>query len=457
MSGNGWKNWFKESEQGRDIRPKSFSCTSYVTSSNKKFKRGNSMSNQNILDPLVNAITGYLKWTYDVWFNDYSFDFKDFFKKVKLCNKDEQYPKKIKEFNGKLGRVFLFSIPIGLNEDDFKKHQKSIEAQVKDKVDIRIKNGYIEIEIITKKLSENIPYKLPTRTKDSIYIPLGESLEGPIAIDLKENPHTYLVGETGSGKSVCTKGILTSIVNNYRPHEVELYLCDLTMVELALFRNLKHTKKFVYTVEDTTEVIADLLEETLKRYQLFMDNGVTNIFEYNKLPGVKKLKYQVLFIEEAVILLEDSKKKAMKLLKRLICISRKSGLCVFLTTQRPSADIIDATVKAQVSNRIVFAVEDEKNSIICLDSPEAKDLRGKGHGILKVGPTKTEFQSYFISDKQVKEYTKHLIVKNKPLGEPQIKNKITNDRLVNEQNKKPQMANNEPKKVLNDLSFLDNL
>ena len=77
-----------------------------------------------------------------------------------------------------------------------------------------------------------------------------------------------------------------------------------------------------------------------------------------------------------------------------------------MTTQRPSVDIIDATVKAQVSNRIVFAVEDEKNSIICLDSPEAKDLRGKGHGILKVGPTKTEFQSYFISDSQVKEYTK---------------------------------------------------
>lgn len=455
---NGWENWFKESEQGRDIRPKKASVTSYSYSSPiNKSKRSNNMSNTNILEPIANAITCYLKWTYDVWFNDYKFNFNEFFKKVKLCNKQEQYPKKIKEFDGKLGRVFLFNIPIGLNEEDFKKHQKSIEAQIKDKVDIRLKNGFIEIEVITKKLKENISYTLPKRIKDSICIPLGESLEGTIMIDLKENPHSYIVGTTGSGKSVCTKGILTSIVNNYRTHEVELYLCDLTMVELALFRNLKHTKKFAYTVEDTTEVIADLLEETLRRYQLFMDNGVTNIFEYNKLPGVKKLKYQVLFIEEAVILLEDSKKKAMKLLKRLICISRKSGCYVFMTTQRPSVDIIDATVKAQVSNRIVFAVEDEKNSIICLDSPEAKDLRGKGHGILKVGPTKTEFQSYFISDKQVKEYTKHLIVKNKPLGEPQTKNKITNDKLINKQNKKPQISNNEPKKVLNDLSFLDNL
>lgn len=406
---------------------------------------------------LTDAFVEYVKWTYDVWFNDYSFNFKDFFKKVKLCNKDEQYPKKIKEFNGKLGRVFLFNIPIGLNEDDFKKHQKSIEAQVKDKVDIRLKNGYIEIEIITKKLSENIPYKLPTRTKDSIYIPLGESLEGPIAIDLKENPHSYIVGTTGSGKSVCTKGILTSIVNNYRPHEVELYLCDLKMVELALFRALKHTKKFVYTVEDTTEIVADLLEETKSRYNLFMEKGVTSIFEYNKLPGVKKMKYQILFIEEAVILLEDKQKKAMKLLKQLIAISRASGCYVFLTTQRPSTDIIDNVVKANINNRIVFAVEDEKNSIICLDSPEAKDLRGKGHGILKVGPTKTEFQSYFISDKQVKEYTNKFIVKNKPLGESQRANKTINDKLINKENKKPKKANNEPKEVLTDLSFLDSL
>ena len=403
---------------------------------------------------LTDAFVEYVKWTYDVWFNDYSFNFKDFFKKVKLCNKDEQYPKKIKEFNGKLGRVFLFNIPIGLNEEDFKKHQKSIEAQLKEKVDIRLINGFIEIEIISKKLPENIPYKLPTRVKDSIYNPLGESLEGPIAIDLKSHPHTYLVGQTGSGKSVCTKGILPRIVTNYRPHEVELYLCALTMVELALFRNLAHTKKFVFTVEDTTEVVADLLEETLRRYELFMEHEVTNIFEYNKIPGVKKLKYQVLFIEEAVILLEDSKKKAMKLLKRLICISRKSGCYVFMTTQRPSVDIIDATVKAQVSNRIVFAVEDEKNSIICLDSSEAKDLRGKGHGILKVGPTKTEFQSYFISDSQVKEYTSKYIVKNKPIEEPKRTNKTINNKLVNEEIKEPKNGN---KDVLTDLSFLDNL
>lgn len=60
-----------------------------------------------------------------------------------------------------------------------------------------------------------------------------------------------------------------------------------------------------------------------------MENEVTNIFEYNKLKGVKKLKYQVLYIEEIVMLLEDKNKSAMKLLKQLIAISRASGCYVF--------------------------------------------------------------------------------------------------------------------------------
>ena len=410
----------------------------------------------NIVETLVNTTFEVgklsLKALYKLLHIKPYYNLDEFFRKVQLKNKQDQYPKLIKIFESKKGYTYLFSCPLGLSLSDFNKYKESIEMQLKEKIEIRERKGYIEIEVITKKLPTRIDYKIPTREKDSIYIPIGESLQGPTVIDLKENPHTYLVGQTGSGKSVCTKGILTSIVNNYRPHEVELYLCDLTMVELALFRNLAHTKKFVFTVEDTTEVVADLLEETLRRYELFMKHGVTNIFEYNKLPGVKKLKYQILFIEEAVILLEDSKKKAMKLLKRLICISRKSGCYVFMTTQRPSVDIIDATVKAQVSNRIVFAVEDEKNSIICLDSSEAKDLMGKGHGILKVGPTKTEFQSYFISDEQVKEYIKPFIT-NKALEEPYKKYKTKKDITIVKEVEEPKRSNNE----VTDLSFLDNL
>ena len=222
---------------------------------------------------------------------------------------------------------------------------------------------------------------------------------------------TYIVGTTGSGKSVCTKVILTSLIDSYSHNDVELYLCDLKRVELSLFSRVKHCKKFVYTVEDTTEVIADLLAETNRRYDLFMKHDVTNIFEYNKLPGVKKLKYQILYIEEMIMLLEDPKKKAMKLLKQLMAISRASGCYAIYTTQRPSNDVIDNVVKANTNNRIVFKCEDIKNSIVALDRPGAEKLRGRGNGFIKRGADIQEFQGYFITDNQVKEVTRKYISK----------------------------------------------
>lgn len=388
----------------------------------------------NFLEPIVDAGVKYVKWNYNVWFGSSKFDFSDFFKTVGLKNKKDQHPKKIKEYDGNLGRVYLFNVPAGLSIDDFKKIKNALEIQIKNKVQIRLARSFVEIELVTVKLPTKIDYSLPTKTKDTIHISIGESIDGVEYINLKTNPHSYIVGATGTGKSVCTKSILSSLSYLYSSNELELYLCDLKMVELALFRNLKHTKKFVYTVEDTTEVIADLLEETKNRYELFMENEVTDIFEYNKLQNVKKLKYQVLFVEEIVILLEDKSKKAMKLLKQLIAISRASGCYVFLTTQRPSNDVIDNVVKSNINNRIVFKCEDSKNSVVALDQEGAEDLTGDGHGILKIGPYKKEFRGYYITDKIVKEIIK-----------PNIRPKLA------------QVKTESIESNINDLSFLDKL
>ena len=415
----------------------------------------------NILEPLVVGVFDVAKLSGKLLLKLLNikehFNIEEFFKTVGLKNKKDEYLKQIKLYSSEKGYVYLLAVPFGIGVSDLKKYQESLELQLRNKVDIRERKGYIEIEVITKELNDNIPYTLPVRErKDGIKFPIGESLNEKIILDLKENPHSYIVGTTGSGKSVCTKSILTSISNLYSPNELELYLCDLKRVELNLFSKLKHTKKFVYTVEDTTEVIADLLEETNKRYDLFMKNNVTSIFEYNKLPGVKKLKYQILYVEEIVLLLEDKKKTAMKLLKQLIAISRASGCYVFLTTQRPSNDVIDNVVKANINNRIVFKCEDSKNSMVALDQEGADKLKGKGHGLIKRGADIIEFQSFFITDEQVKELTRKYIVNNKAIKEPYSDYKNINEKVVVDKKEKPIKPKN-VENELSDLSFLDNI
>lgn len=318
-----------------------------------------------------------------------------------------------------------------------------------------------ELQELFPTLPTMIKYELPKRTqKEGIFIPLGETFKNKtIALDLKENPHSYIVGTTGSGKSCMTKAILTSLVTTYKPSELELYLADPKRVELNLFRNTKHCKKFVYEIQDITELIADLLAETNKRYDLFMQYEVTNIFEYNKLKGVTKLKYQVLYIEEIVMLLMDSKKQAMKLLKQLIAVSRASGLYIFLTTQRPDYTVLDTIVKANINNRIVLKCEDVKNSVVALDSAGAENLRGNGHGIIKRGCNLEEFQGYFITDTEVKKLIK-------PYIKSKSENKPINNKLLNEDNKTSHNPNkqatdtkedtNKDSKII-DLDFIKNL
>ena len=405
----------------------------------------------NILDPLVDAVYRYIKWNYNIWFGNDDFNFKDFFMKVKMCNKDEEYPKVIKTYQGKKGKVYLITVPIGIDESHFKKLQRAIEIQLGYSIEIRNKGHFIEIETIEVELPTNIKYKLPQREKvEGIKIPIGKTVESDVVLDLRENPMSYIVGTTGSGKSVCTKVILTSLIDSYSHNDIELYLCDLKRVELNLFSKVKHCKKFVYTVEETTEVIADLLAETNRRYDLFMKHDVTNIFEYNKLPGVKKLKYQILYLEEMIMLLEDPKKKAMKLLKQLMAISRASGCYAIYTTQRPSNDVIDNVVKANTNNRIVFKCEDIKNSIVALDRPGAEKLRGRGHGFIKRGADIQEFQGYNITDNQVKEVTRKYISKE-PIKEKEIE--VISDKKIT-QSFASDADSIENKKQL-DLSFLD--
>ena len=77
-----------------------------------------------------------------------------------------------------------------------------------------------------------------------------------------------------------------------------------------------------------------VFEECNRRYKLFLDLGVSDIYEYNQIKE-KRLPYQVLFIEEVVLLLQDKKNVGMKHLKLISSICRACGIFIICTCQRP--------------------------------------------------------------------------------------------------------------------------
>ena len=417
---------------------------------------------ENILEPIVDSLSEALKvglkCLYKVLNIKPYFDIIDFFKQVEFKNKQGQFPKLIKTYESPKGYTYLLSVPIGLSLDDFEKIKGALEIQLRNSIEIRDRKGYIEVEVLTKELPSKIEYKVPTRIKDSLYIPFADSLGESVYLDLKETPHTLCTGTTGGGKSITTRNIITSILNLY-PNEVNLYLIDFKIVELSIYKNLKQTKCYVNEVEDAKEVIADLMEECKRRYKLFDEVGVTNIYDYNKkVAPNKRLKFDFIVIEEFVMLIQDKKKHAMANLKTLASLSRASGQFLYITSQRFDNTVIDLVLRSVIGNRICHLVESENDSKLIIDTVGAEKLRGNGHILFKNGGKITECQGYYITDEQVKQYTKKYITNKRyePIRATEKDLKKNNDILIKKEIKEPIKANKEAEKIV-DLSFIDNL
>ncbi|MBQ5333449.1 MAG: DNA translocase FtsK, partial [Oscillospiraceae bacterium] len=70
---------------------------------------------------------------------------------------------------------------------------------------------------------------------------VGKNIDGQIILgDIAKLPHVIIAGTTGSGKSVCTNGIIMSILYNATPDEVRLVLIDPKVVEFKIYDGIPH-------------------------------------------------------------------------------------------------------------------------------------------------------------------------------------------------------------------------
>ena len=316
-----------------------------------------------------------------------------------------------------------------------------------------------ELQELFPTLPKMIEYELPKRVnKEGIYIPIGKTFKGKeIVLDLKSNPHTVVTGVTGGGKSVCVKSMIVSLMKNYSSSEIEFHFIDFKIVEMSLFKRCTdYVKSYVTEIEEAKELLADLMEICKARYKLFDELEVTNIYDYNRLvPKEKRLKKQIIVIEEFVEFTQDRKKIAMSLLKRFSSLSRASGQYLILTGQRFDNTVIDLVLRNNLSNRIVFQMSDEANSKLLLGKSGAEKINVKGRCYVKVNADLKECQSYYISDKQVKEFIKPYIK-----SKSKIENKPINDKTIKDTNKNSLRATQsvtEAKDNIIDLSFLEKI
>lgn len=111
------------------------------------------MSNNNILEPVVNAFVDVIALIYKVIFKTGDkFDIEEFFKICKLKNSVEEYPTLYKKIDIPDGVKYLMTIPTSLSLKEFQKYQDALAQQTNTNITMSFRNGFIEI--VSKEIKE---------------------------------------------------------------------------------------------------------------------------------------------------------------------------------------------------------------------------------------------------------------------------------------------------------------
>lgn len=256
----------------------------------------------------------------------------------------------------------------------------------------------------------------PKHEDNLLEVPLGRDISGSvISADLAKMPHLLIAGSTGSGKSVCINGIITSILMRAKPHEVKMMMIDPKMVELNVYNGIPHLLTPVVTnPRKAAQALHKVVTEMERRYELFAGSGVRNVTGYNQMvmqhnmeDGDNRpvLPFIVVIVDELADLMMVASNEVEDAITRLAQMARAAGIHMILATQRPSVDVITGIIKANVPSRIAFAVSSGTDSRTIIDSNGAEKLLGRGDMLfLPMGENKpVRVQGAFISDSEVED------------------------------------------------------
>ena len=249
----------------------------------------------------------------------------------------------------------------------------------------------IPIQIDNVRIHELTNSKEFLEAESPLTVILGCDDSGKIvSANLSRLPHLLIAGSTGSGKSMCIHSMIMSLLYKSLPDQVRFLMIDPKAVELGIYNGIPQLLAPVVT--DPRKAAGALnwaVNEMLKRYQLFADNGVRDLNAYNRLADengyqdnggwpMPALPQIVIIIDELADLMMAAPNNVENAICRLTQMARAAGMHLIIATQKPSADVITDTIKANIPSRIAFAVSSQTDSRTILNIEGAEKLHGHG-------------------------------------------------------------------------------
>lgn len=297
-----------------------------------------------------------------------------------------------------------------------------------DKIRFVVNNdkGVMDIEIPNKKrtfVGMGEFFALLKKHKGesgALQVAMGKDTQNNLVVkDLAKMVHTLIAGSSGTGKSVLLGAMITSLLYQYSPKEVQLILIDPKKVEFAIYSGLPHvvSGEPITDIVKTVDVLNEAIAEMNRRYALFekvstIRKNIFNLDEYNQCVGEEeKLPKIVIVIDELADLMLCNKREVEICIQALAQKARAAGIILVVATQRPSVSVVTGVIKASLPTRIAFAVPTSTDSRCILDNTDAQVLLGWGDYLYSnfaiFAPVR--MQAPFISYEDIKKLTEYII------------------------------------------------
>ena len=252
-------------------------------------------------------------------------------------------------------------------------------------------------------LPEVLPWQDEYLSPESFVLVLGESLLGPVTVNLANIPHILLGGSTGSGKSVLLKLLLMQALRK----GAEVCIADFKG-GVDYPREWRQKCRMCFTEDDLLYTLDQLAAVLEYRKERLSDTGCKDLDAYNEATG-ENLPRLVFACDEVAELLDktgrskEDRERLGKIENRLATLARLGrafGIHLILATQRPDANIIPGQTRNNMDFRVCGRAESVLSQIILDNSSAAEQIPKDARGRFITGDG-TVFQGYLLNEGQI--------------------------------------------------------
>ena len=228
---------------------------------------------------------------------------------------------------------------------------------------------------------------------DTVTTPSGTIFN--LYVNLLRQPHLLIAGATGSGKSVVVNGLISTALFNAPGRQtggVEFILIDPKRVELAQYRQLRHTLLYASEPQDFLYVLDEAMQITEEdRYRTMQAQGV------RRWTGGDLY----IIIDEFADLMTTQRRAVQPVIQRLAQIGRAAKVHLIIATQTPISKVLPTEIKCNFDARVGLRTRSRQDSINILGHAGLETLPRYGEGVVMLPEGETLYKIPMVEDAEI--------------------------------------------------------